>query len=145
MITYQPKVGEVSSAVHIHNYHVLPQVRLEESGKHSQFYRGATSALPLRSCLCDVFRQVHSIHGCPPYEVVLEAAVGWLCGHIAKADNYVHHVGRPNVGLRKSVLARGNIMDHMSVPHLLLGPLQPSLQMRHYYVEFHGVSQYDSS
>ena len=89
----------MSSAIHIHNYHVLLQVRFKESGKRGQFYRQATNALPLRSCLCDVLCQVHNIQGRPPYELVLEAAVGWLCGHIAEAENYVHHVGRPNAGL----------------------------------------------
>ena len=89
----------MGSAVHIHNYHILLQVRLKESGKCSQFYRGATSASPLGSCLRDVFRLVHNIQGRPPREVFLKAVVRWLCGHIPEAENYVHHVGCPNVGL----------------------------------------------
>ena len=36
-------------------------------------------------------------------------------------------------------------MNHMPVPHLLLGLPQPSLQVRHYYVKSHGVSEYDAS
>ena len=142
---YQPKVGEVGSAVDIHNYHILFQVRLKESGKRGQLYRGATSAPPLGSCLTDVFRLVHSFHGRPPAEVVLEAGVRWLRGHIAGAESYVYHVRRLDAGLRKSILARGNVMDHMLVPHLLLGLPQPSLQVRHYCVKSHGISEYDAS
>ena len=92
-------VGEVSFAVHIHNYYVLLQVRLKESRKRGQFYRGLTNALPLHSCLCDVFCQVYNIHGGPPGEVVFEAAMGWLCGHIVEAENYVHVIGHSNAGL----------------------------------------------
>ena len=101
---YQSKVGEVGSAVDIHNYHVLFQVHLKESGKHGQLYRGATNAPPLGSCLIDVFGLVHSFQGCPSVEVVLKAVVRWLCGHIPEAKNYVHHVGRPDARLRKSIL-----------------------------------------
>ena len=142
---YQPKVGEVGSAVDIHNYHVLFQVRLKESGKRGQLYHGVTNAPPLGSCLNDVFGLVYSFQGCPPTEVVLKAVVRRLCGHIPKAKNYVHHVERLDAGLRKSILARGNVMDHMPVPHLLLGLLQPSLQVQHYCVKSHGVSEYDAS
>ena len=124
---YQPKVGEVGSAVDIHNYHVLFQVRLKESGKRGQLYCGATSAPPLGSCLTDVFGLVHSFHGRLPTEVVLEAGVRWLRGHIPEAKDYVHHVQRPDAGLQKSILARGNVMDHMPVPHLLLGLPQSRL------------------
>ena len=118
---HQPKVGEVGSAVDIHNYHVLSQVRLKESGKRGQLYRGATSAPPLGSCLSDVFGLVHSFHGRPPAEVVLEANVRWLRDHIPEAEDYVNHVRRLDAALRKSILARRNVMDHMPVPHLLLG------------------------
>ena len=103
--TYQPKVGEMGSTVDIHNYNVLFQVHLKESGKRSQLYHGATSAPPLGSCLIDVFGLVHSFQGYLPAEVVLKAAMHWLSGHIPKAKNYVHHVGRPDAGLRKSILA----------------------------------------
>ena len=51
---YQPKVGEVSSAVHIDNNHVFFQVQFEESGKHGQFYCWSISALPLCSSFCNV-------------------------------------------------------------------------------------------
>ena len=143
--TYQPKVGKVGSAVDIHNYHVLFQVRLKESGNRGLLYRGATSAPPLCSCLTDVFRLVHSFHGRPTAKVVLEAGVRWLRGHIPKAKDYVHHVRHLDAGLRKSILARGNVMDHMLVPHLLLGLPQPRLQVRHYCVKSHGISEYDAS
>ena len=69
---HQSKVGEVGSAIDIHNYHVLSQVRLKEIGKCGQLYFGATSPPPLDSCLGDVFGLVHSFHGRPPAEVVLE-------------------------------------------------------------------------
>ena len=95
----------MGSAIDIHNYHVLFQVRLKESGKRNQLYRRATSPPPLGSCLSNVFGLVHSFQGCPPVEVVLKAAVRRLCGIIPEAKNYVHHVGRPDVGLRKSILA----------------------------------------
>ena len=142
---YEPKVGEVGFAVDIHNYHVLFQVLLKESGKRGQLYRGATIVPPLGSCLTDVFRLVHSFHGRPPAEVVIEAAVRWLRDHIPEAEDYVYHVRRPHAGLRKSILARGNVMDHMPVPHLLLGHPQPRLQVRHYCVKSHGISEYDAS
>ena len=112
--TYQPKVGEVGSAVDIHNYHVLFQVRLKESRKRGQLYRGATSAPPLGSCLTDVFGLVHSFHGHPPAEVVLEAGVRWLRGHIPEAKDYVHHVRRPDAGLSKSILERKRNGPHAS-------------------------------
>ena len=142
---HQPKVGEVGSAVDIHNYHVLSQVRLKESGKRGQLYRGATSRPPLGSCLGDVFGLVHSFHGRPPTEVVLEADVCWLRAHIPEAKDDVNHVRRPDAGLRKSILARGNVMDHMPVPHLLFGLPQSRLQVRHYCVKSHGISEYDAS
>ena len=102
---YQPKVGEVGSAVDIHNYHVLFQVCLKESGKRGQLYCGATSVPSLGSCLTDVFGLVHNFQGRPSAKVVLKVAMRWLRGHIPKAKNYVNHVGRPDVGLRKSILA----------------------------------------
>ena len=95
----------MGSAVHIHNYHVLLHMHLKESGKRGQFYRGATSAPPLGSCLTDIFGLVHNFQGRPPAKVVLKAAVRWLCGHIPEAKNYIHYVGRPNARLRKSILA----------------------------------------
>ena len=104
-IAYQPKVDEVGSSVDIHNYHVLFQVRLKESGKRGQLYRGATSVPPLGSRLTDVFDLVHSFQGRPPAEVVLKAAMHQLYGHFPEAKNYVHHVGRPKAGLWKSILA----------------------------------------
>ena len=89
----------MGSAIDIHNYHVLSQVRLKESGKRGQLYHGATSAPPLGSCLTDVFGLVHSFHSRLPTEVVLEAGVRWLRGHILEAKDYVHHVRRSNAGL----------------------------------------------
>ena len=134
----------MGSTVDIHNYHVLFQVHLKESGKRGQLYRGATSAPPLGSCLTDVFGLVHSFHGRPPAEVVFEAGVRWLRGDIPEAKDYVHHVRRPDAGLRKFILTRGNVMDHMLVPHLLLGLPQPHLQVRHYCVKYQGISEYDA-
>ena len=96
---HQPKKGEVGSAIDIHNYHVLSQVRLKESGKRGQLYRGATSPPPLGSCLGDVFGLVHSFHGRPPAEVVLEADVCWLRAHILEAKDDVNHVRRPDARL----------------------------------------------
>ena len=97
----------MGSAVDIHNYHVLSQVRLKESGEHGQLNRGATSAPPLGSCLGDFFGQVHNFHGRPPAEVVLEADACWLRAHIPEAEDYVHHVRCPDARLRESILARG--------------------------------------
>ena len=135
----------MGSAVDIHNYHVLSQVRLKESGKRGQLYRGATSPPPLGSCLGDVFGLVHNFHGRPPAEVVLEADVCWLRAHIPEAKDDVNLIRRPDAELRKSILARGNVMDHMPVPHLLLGLPQPCLQVRHYCMKSHGISEYDAS
>ena len=135
----------MGSAVDIDNYHVLSQVRVKESGKRGQLHRGATSAPPLGSCLGDVFGLVHSIYGHPPGEVVLEAGGCWLRAHIPEAKDNVHHVRGPDAGLQESILARGNVVDHMPVPHLLLGLSQPRLQVRHYCMKPHGISEYDAS
>ena len=131
----------MGSAVDIHNYHVLSQVRLKETGKRGQLYCGATTAPPLVRCLRDFLGLVDSFHGRPPAEVVLEADGCWLRAHIPKAKDDVHHVRRPDAWLRKSILARGNVVDNMLVPHLLLRLPQPILQVRHYCEEPHGISE----